>query len=742
MNMKKNAPCVVLLAAALTWSSVVPAFAAGSVPATPPASPPTPSTPVTPPPTTEPPDDGARPSDALTIGTGPALGQVKVNGDSYFELKNVTMLAEQKGKTVTFTVSVRNESSTDLLFIDYWVRLRTKSGNEITVRLMPQDQEKNKITAKSVEDINFYASVNGTTELTDLVFEFIEWDFSQPNFERKIGEVAVPADYTIVTPANDSHVIDMVGTEVKTSVKKVFTTKNDENYSPTVVLNMENVGNRAAAVPAYQYLLRTNEGYMYPLDAKKDKELVINPQVNEEIELSGSVPVTVSTEGWQLIIVQEAAEPKINIPIAYFQLPALSDLGEVATGVEHNFSNEDGTYTARLNSFQRVPFEDQDILNANITLINKGSEALPIPELTGYYMLDDAVKVEAQLIKTDKTIGLAKGAEASFQFVGKMPYTYQFSTVKLVLEEKTGEDETEELLEFAQSSELLGIPYMNVGEIYKVSSLGRNASYSVRSVTTYPGDTVDIFTVQMDATNLEQRFSDVSKLVAQLKAPDGTVYPATIAEIKNKVSPDATALLFLSTTLPKGLPTTNMNVMIGEAVTEDRYTGAEDKPDAYVNAAAFWLPAEDTTVKDNLLDVDLLPYSISINRINTWLSKDQLKLTFDYELKKQLFSEANMEGRKLVIGFEDEMGNKSFTREFDFKDFEAPDATESDVQSDENINKLRLGKHVAVKLIESDQDLIFNMETLKTYKVSIYDSFQGQKKLLASKKIDWFSTTD
>ncbi|UUZ95945.1 hypothetical protein LJK87_17145 [Paenibacillus sp. P25] len=88
----------------------------------------------------------------------------------------------------------------------------------------------------------------------------------------------------------------------------------------------------------------------------------------------------------------------------------------------------------------------------------------------------------------------------------------------------------------------------------------------------------------MEVSNLEKRFTGVSKLVANFKTSDGTVYPATVSEIKNKVSPGGRALLMLSSTVPKGFPTSGLHVMIGEAVTEDKYTDGDKKPDAYVNA--------------------------------------------------------------------------------------------------------------------------------------------------------------
>ncbi|WP_243767182.1 hypothetical protein [Paenibacillus agricola] len=359
MSINKQSTVVLLLAAVLTFGTALPAIAAesGSNSSSGSSG------------TTSPPSN---PAGTLTTGSAPALGQVEIQEGSFFELKNVTMLTEQSGKTVAFTLGVHNVTNSDLLFIDYWVRMRTQSGNQISVKVLPQDKDKNRITPQSVQDISFYATVNETTELKDLVFEVIKWDFSQPNFEHKLGEVAVPEDYSIITPVTESHTIHMAGTQMKSSIKKVFMTKNEKNYSPTVVLNMENVGNRTAVVPTYQFLLRTGEGYMYPLDAKSLKDLAINPQANKEIELTGSVPISVSTEGWQLVIIQNAADLNLNLPIAYFQLPVVSEPDRVDTGTEYNFSNKAGTYTSKLNSFQRLPWEDQDILTANLTLLNKG----------------------------------------------------------------------------------------------------------------------------------------------------------------------------------------------------------------------------------------------------------------------------------------------------------------------------------------------------------------------------------
>ncbi|WP_248926553.1 hypothetical protein [Paenibacillus hamazuiensis] len=667
----------------------------------------------------------------------PTLGKVNITDNSFFELKDVYMLPDQGSKNVAFTVTIHNNDSTDLMFIDYWVHLLTKSGNQISVKILPEFKDKNRITPKSTQDIGFYATVNEKTELSDLVFRFIKWDFSQPNFERNLGEISVSDSYSVVTPAGGSRIVKMTGIPMKTSIKKLLTSKNEKNYNATVVFVMQNVGTKSIAVPAYQFAIRTSEGYMYPLEAKNLKDLTIDPQVDKELELSGSLPVSVSPDGWQLVIIQNIADLKLNLSVAYYELPAVTETEGVDVGKDYTFTTKKGLYHAKVTAFNRMPWEDQDMLTANLVLSNQGVDALPIPDLTGYFFLDEAVKIEAKLIRTDNIIGLPVGSSINFQFIGKLPYTYNFSKVKLVLQEKESDTKTNDLLEFVNSSEMMNIPYNNVGEKFTVQHVGRNASYKVRNVHTFLGDANDTFMVQLEVENLEKRSVNGTKLVAQFKTPDGTVYPATINEVKKKINPGGKALLFLWANVPKGFPATGLHLLIGEAITEGKLTEGDGKPDGYINGSAYWLPEEDLTVQKTLDKLVLAPYTFTINHISTWLNSRELRLTFNYELTRDLLLETNTEGRKLIITFEDEKGAKTFSREFDFKDFDASEPNDGTKDT-----KIRLGKVEKFEIKETDEELIYKLETLKTYRLSVYDSFQGQKKLIGTQEIAWFSITD
>ena len=174
------------------------------------------------------------------------------------------------------------------------------------------------------------------------------------------------------------------------------------------------------------------------------------------------------------------------------------------------------------------------------------------------------------------------------------------------------------MLEFSTQAELQAIPFIGMGQSYTSNDIGRKAKYVVRSVSTYEDKTNIMYSAMVEATNLEKRFTNVSKFVANFRSSDGTVFPATIAEVKNKISPTGKALLNVWASVPKGYSTTNMNLLLGEAVTEGKLSeGEKAVADSYVNPVSYWLPDEKTNAATTLKNVELFPYTITIDKIGT-----------------------------------------------------------------------------------------------------------------------------
>ncbi|KRE82527.1 hypothetical protein ASG89_14835 [Paenibacillus sp. Soil766] len=671
-----------------------------------------------------------------------SLGKVAIGEASYMEVQDVMLLPGDQDGMVTFTVNVHNGGVSELSFKNYWVRLQSKAGNTFAVNQFTQSGDTNRIAPGTSQSYSFYAKVNVVTELQDLVFKLVQLDFSVAGFERVIGQLMPASDYTVVTPVGATRSVRIDGTPFYANIERMSISRNDDFYLPSVYFEMENKGTSSAKLPDLSYYIRTAQGHMYPLQAATlGKGTELQPLAEKEGLLSGSIPREAGAEGWQLVIMEMTmandGKSSLKLPVAYFAVPEAVEV-EVSLGNDYEFSNKSGTYTARLTSLQRLPWEDQDILAANITLTNKGGQALSIPNLKGYFELDDAMTVEASLIQTDRVISLQPGKEINLQLAGKIPYTSDFKDLNLVLQEKAADGQVSDLLTFHHNKELMGMKVVPAAETRTLTDIGQSTAYSVRSTQTFAGESADLFTVQLSVENLEKRFTDLRKQVAQFRAEDGTVFPAHMSEITNKVIPGGKALIYIYATIPKGYQMEDLQLILGDAVT---FSGAAtDKggavqEDGYVNAAVFQLPDEIEEPQGGFAELDVYPYTITLSHIGTQINFVQgtVMLDFDYELKRDTFVETSMKDHSLIVELKDDLDRSG--KEIIVSQTYALDGVDP-------TKSLQIGFHDAT-ITYTNKDKIYQIGDMKTYQLNVYHQFQnGQKKLLATKELDWFVFTD
>lgn len=657
-----------------------------------------------------------------------SLGRVNIDSVSYFELTEVNLLADRSGNTVSFKVSVHNNSNSDINLLDYWTQVKSNAGSKFTVNLIPEDRLEERVPAKTTKTLTYYADVSKNLTLQDLQFEFVKWDFNLPNFERSLGTISVPATYKAITPANQKRNLLVDGTEVSTTVDRVIMSKTEKYHKPTITLEFENIGRQSFTLPAYEFRVLTPNGLSYPLTLKGSAELVLNPKVKDDIQLSGSIPVDVDTKGWKLQISLPLAETNVKLPIASYDLPSINQQEGGAIGQEYAFSNATGDYHVSLNSIYRLPSEDYDLLTADLTLTNNGTETLELPKLTGQFTLDQNIDVSATAIQSDNVIAIKPKSSISVQLYATIPYTYEFTEVRTILQEIEEDDQKVDLLEFIHNDELSSVKTVGLNGKHTLDSIGKRATLSVRNVLTYEGTSANIFSTQFQAENLEKRFSNLANLNAYYETEDGWLYPAAVEISENKVAPGGKALVNFYKQFPKHIDTSKLKLVVGEAVLGD-----DGSPtDLYVNPVAFTLPAENMEVPTELNELDLFPYEISMNKIRTQINYEAgtMTLSFDYNLAKDLLVEANTEQHKLVLEVTDEKHDLKFTEVYSLETGDNADTT------------LELGEHSG-EMVKQSGDLVFQIRTLEKYNLNVYHQFtSGQKKLLASKEIGWFRTTD
>ncbi|WP_127579675.1 hypothetical protein [Paenibacillus koleovorans] len=817
------------------------------------------------------------------IAQAASIGAVYISANSYFELVQASLLPGDDGKIVTFKVKLHNGESSDLSLIDYWVRLQTTAGTQFSINLLPKDKDKNRVPAGGEEEISFYAKVGPTVTLQDLVFNFIRWDFSVANFERKLGQITVPWDYSLLTQVDERRIVAVGGTQLKTSVSQMTVNSGDEEHYVSLTYSLENIGSKSATLPGYTYSIRTPEGLMYPLDGSGGKELTVNPRAKKVVKLTGTIPLSVPQDGWELVVTETEPTAKIQLPVAFYLLPAsttddvtvpaggtkvvevgdiplalsvgrvsmskndvnynatvylhlenrgnglvrvpgysfnvrtseglvypassagmnnLSILPRSSKNVELSvsipvgvavdklelvvnepassgsggsgagsgsggtggsgtvdsrfeypiavfrlpsptsnegqlgetteFSNKSGVYALTFNSMQRLPWEETDILTADLTLTNRGSSALPIPALSGYFLLDGAIQVPAKIVQTDRLISLAKDGEVDLQLYGSIPYTYAYSDLKLIVQEKVSETETNDLAEFNNESDALTMPVIATSGTHAIDAVGRQAGLSIRSSRSYTGVDSSLFTVQLNVENREKRFTNLGKLVGYFKTKDDLMFPATISEVKKKIGPMGKAIMQVSANLPSGFDTSGMQLILGEGVKDAKLAEGADVPNAYVNAVTFDIPLESSTVQEGFNKLDLFPYTLSIGKLSaTAVTTSQFSLSFEYSLSKNTFVESSGEEHQVIVEFSDPAGGLSLTQTLTLDKSTDPEAA----------GNLAVGQYTKT-ILKTDPALLARLPYLSNYKINVYDQFLGQKKLIASQTFNWFVTSE
>ncbi len=669
------------------------------------------------------------------LDTSLQLPAVSIGSSSSIQLKNAAVVPTDGGRMLFFTMTVMNAGSGKLSFLDYWVKVISTSGAEFKADLVAQDKLKKEIPAGQQVEFSFYAAVNDSVQLGELGFRITKWDYTSADLETTVGEIRFPdAAEALWAPVSGGKTVQLSAMPVELNVTAWSALVNDNYTSPKLTLRMTNKGKTSIRIAGYQYALRTSNGAMYPLDIvlNADKQS-LQPDVPLELQLrANQLPLSAGTDSWDLVMTQPfalATDTKINFPIASLRIStdpkALPELGGVVM-----YTNAEGTYAFKADKVDRLPWEDQDILSAEVSLSHNQSVALPFPELKAYFELDGGSKVDAKVIKLDRSVGVPPSESVHVKLVGKIPYTYPFASAKLVVQEKKSETATEEIAQFQLPESKIVLPLLAFGQSQSITGSGRSTSFSPREINTYTDGASNLLEVQVEVSNLEKRSNMIPRLTAFFKTADDALYPTRVREVKQKLNPQGKALLSFSTKLPKDLDVQSLRLVIGESVTEQRLSGTDDKAEAYINAVQMELPLENTTVSPTLKELVFYPYTISLSNMNTWLDRNTLRINFKYKLTKDSFYETNTEGSKLIIQFVDSKGKVDIDEVFYLET--APE---------EEDKRLKLGEF-DYRITKQDDSLIFKIESLKQYQMNIYHEFQGKRKLLGSQTMDWFGTTE
>ena len=770
------------------------------------------------------------PVNTLTAATDDnGIGRIQINANSYLELNKVLELDANQNKLVVFEVTITNNGNSNLQMIDYWARLKSRTGASYSFKMTEESEAIAEVVAKSSQRFTFYSQVPKTESLSNLIFQLIKWDFSVENYERKLGEIYIPQNYSYVTPAGSEGIISVNGIPVAGSAKITSMNAGSENTVVKVEFQYTNVGSRGVTFPNFNYYLKSSEGLTYKLTGGESEEdqgdKIIQPLVEEELTLTATLPKDLKdNEQWQLIITKN--EKELEIPVGYFALekseiipvfqsksivindneiafsvdqatyssgqltihmnytnkgnqtvtvpvyqysletsdgtryPMQSSDHEVQleakaskeqilsmtmndtsiqlidallvmerpkkdngadyiasfelpsiTGVAktYQYANDNGTYDITLNGLQRLPYGDQDLLAAYITVTNRSTHTVPLLNLRATIELNgiETPNENITILSKDHIINLLAGESADLIVYTKIPYTYTFENLTLSLYEQISEEQLETAAVFKETSNSFVLPVISNKATYTIDNVGQRASLKVNEIYVYEGDYTDLYYTEVELENNEKRPTEIIKLIGYYKTDDDTYYPANVTEVTDKIMPDGKVLLAVWSKLPKGYNPEDLEIIIGEQASEE-------DAEAYVNAVSLQLPVWNQQL-NKINNIQVYPYELTITNFVGKVFENERTISFDYDLKKDHEYAVVQGDHKLVIEIVDQDDKINFTKEI---------VLETDMTLGEN----RFEFSIPFKNVYS---------YFGGFTINIYDQFDGHKRLLASDHLRW-----
>ncbi|GLX70167.1 hypothetical protein MU1_45130 [Paenibacillus glycanilyticus] len=646
--------------------------------------------------------------------------KVYVSSASYVQLTDASLVPSASGATASFTFEFYNGDSKAINLVDYWARLKSKSGTKYTLTLLDKANKKT-ISPKSSTTLTFYSSVGSKVTLDQLILNFVKFDFSVSGYEKTLGSFTFPAGYSNDVKLGGYKTVKVSSSNINMRIDQNTVSKTSDYYNVNLSFVARNTSQFGVAIPEYNYYLKTSSGlYKLKLKNTSDSNLTLEPAVLNSIRLTGSIPNTVSTSGWKLVITQKtgAEGSQVELPVASFAVPF--SLDTTPGTAKQTFTDEKGTYEVELQSVQRLPWGNDDNVVAKLSIKNKESVYLPLPDLTGTMVLDANITINGQAVKNTGDIGLAPGASTTVTFIGKLPYAYNWKKFELQLNEKSGTEDVQ-VAEVTKSA-LSAIYSVNAGNVYTQKSIGSEMSVKVTDVRTYQGDIQDTYAVFMDVTNNQTRSKVMPQWTGYFKSAAGNYYEATIQKTATSVTPGNKEQIIVYTQLPSNVSRDGLQLLLGEAIDANGLLkGTTGTPTGFIRGVYFGLPAENTDLTNNHA-IKVGPYNIDFNLFNVYANADSLELDLGSKVQRD-YSYDGFTQSKLTMELEYTPAN--------------------DVLWSQDINLEGKGENsLTWKVGDNYNSFSKKMESnlyWSSYTLNVYETVNGSKKKLFSKDISFSS---
>lgn len=522
---------------------------------------------------------------------------------------------------------------------------------------------------------------------------------------------------SFITEENQKAQLKVSDMDMEAGIETLFVDRTETQNEWTITVKWTNKGDSAVTLPNYKYELMDSRGVRYPMNVQ-ESDIQVIPGIDKEIVGSAVTPPSVNGPFTLLVRYPKEETNPAEYVAAAFKLSAEQATGPV-TG--KRYRNEYGLYQIGVSRVERLPWGEQDIINAYIDIENLGSTSQIIPQIQAALKLN-GISVDEQdvtIMKLEDKIMLGAKEKTNYVVSTKVPYTYEFDELTLNISEQTS-GEAKSTIGLFKADEIAQVSSASIK--HTIDSLGRRASLEFLNTYIFEGKDDDLLYAEFKYTNEESRSKVLPALKAYFKASDGTYIEADITNIKSQLKSKGNAFLAAKAVVPKTFVSDgNVELIVGEAIQNGQYAKPDETPDGFIRAVSFKLPKNQNVAKEEFVDLAFRPYKLTVHNAFAVLSDaSNVRLDVRYTLSKTAEFNVMETGRKLYV--EMTGNNLKYGKTVEVE----PDQGEGfEVGTEQEIRIEIQGQNIG--------SLVYN-----GYIVNIYEEIDGYKRLLGSKRHNSF----
>ncbi|WP_341346234.1 hypothetical protein [Paenibacillus sp. FSL H3-0469] len=576
------------------------------------------------------------------------------------------------------------------------------------------DKADTPIQPKEKRILYYLADLPSYTKLGNMSLQFVQED-SALQIKLPVAEYKLPAAESpnFNVPVNAVKRLKVNNSAIETQLASAAVYSEDNLAKWSLKFRVRNTGNQAMTLPAYPFSLITAEGYSYPVSNTALAGLTLKPLEEQTVELSAELPLKLKQGMLRLQMTEPAEADRIAFPAAIFQIPySLQPDHLLAT--EYPVQNPLGTFVVKLEAVERLPWSDQDQVVTKVSLRNTGATTVQLPALTALLKAGDKdISGSAQLVIDGSATHLAPRETAVLYIAGNLPYAYNLTKLKIILQYPSGETKANFLTLFTSQVDNT-LRTVAAGEPFQMGLTGKKAEVLERQTRIYPGTDSKLIYTELTMTNEELRRTQPAQLVGYYRTPDQQYFEAVISQPETALNPQEKSLVTVWSKLPPEINASELTLYLGQGIAEGKLTAPGAAPAAYIDTAGLALNAVNPAPQPSLQKLELFPYVMSVTQSTATLSEDRetIEAKLSYRLTRSGLYVAGLNEHKLVAELIDPFG-----------------------QTSEKL--LSLGEEVTGAGLTDSLSFSLNNRAYKalssaTVRVNIYDEFQGKRMLLGS----------